>query len=470
MAHNTLKKWSGHSRHKFVVSLSNAGQGWRMVHHLGLLRFLEKQGIMEDVAEIWGVGNGALIAGSYALTGKSFEVFALLLKIQKHLQQFDLFKFIKGMLPRYQHIQSAGIYDFKALEKDFAELMEDQKQKYPFYALAYDINKSVTKILSPDRQKTINQIVTASMAQAGIHRPKEIADEFFLDGSMQEPLPLQSIVAKWEADRMAKRDDRDRLIILACDLTGFTKNISESFKANLETPKSYFEMLNFAYDVRFHEIVSADLAKASSLQNVEVIHLQCPLWPHLNLKGSEHLAKSLDLAEAMFSLQLQDERLKGILTDQHNKIRSFQFLLDEFEHYLFQSRVQNSDLGLARFNFHVNTELVYFEKTPIEVKLEYDQLMQEFFKYLALDDVMTRGKNAGEYYLIMPKQNSATQLTLANKLEFAARSLIKDHPYLYLEWGFKCLPGQEVCTPLNAMDQIAMQPVVIKHEKKDLVF
>lgn len=306
MSYATLNELFQQPKTRVVLSLSGGCTGYRMVSHLSLLIALEKLKLTTLLAEIWGVGMGALVGGCFSMFLNTKEVFKLFLKLRKEFWRFKVIHFIGNLVTFTPKIERAGIFQLNMLAELLNKELGTGKTKIPFYGLAFNINKAENQILYSDRTKSICNVILASMSQTGVHTPILLEEHYFLDGSSQEPLPLNSIISKWEKDKERGVTDTKKLLIIAGDTNGFTSFISSTVKPFIELPKNYFEMVNFVNDICFQELIKYDLEKARSKKDVSVIHLRSNTWPHLRFSKFEDMPKALEMAEKIYSLKLSD--------------------------------------------------------------------------------------------------------------------------------------------------------------------
>lgn len=225
---------------KLVVSLG--GGGIRMYAHSVLLKFLENMGVQDHIDEIWGSSGGAFIGFYYSIgmTPEEMEQQALELVEKKDLSLTpSVFAVAKNILLETLFSQNSAenLKGFHDLQQSLTNLIKryppNADTRYPFYVLAYNLEKNQTDILTPHDlpQEYYNgfihktnpfDAIVASSSVPILFKPKVIDDEngkrTYSDGATGEEIPTVSVYKKWLHDREMGLEKRKRLLIISVDL------------------------------------------------------------------------------------------------------------------------------------------------------------------------------------------------------------------------------------------------------------
>jgi hypothetical protein len=130
---------------------------------------------------------------------------------------------------------SAGFVD---CANGMARMLEhycgERQPRRPFYAVAFNLAECRSEVLTPQpvpvhlrelmTQTDAREAALASSTVPLLFVPRPIrrdgTDVHYIDGSTTEDVPLHSVVRKWDLDRAAGAETRERLVILAVKLTG----------------------------------------------------------------------------------------------------------------------------------------------------------------------------------------------------------------------------------------------------------
>lgn len=168
---------------KYKLGFALSGGGARGFAHLGILQYLEENGIRPGI--ISGVSAGAIV-GAFIASGRlPREIFEI-------LARGGFMKYTKIQLP------TDGLLRFDGLDKIFrkeipVENIEDLKM--PFFVTA--ANLSTGKIEYFDRGP-IHKIVLASSAIPILFSPVEINGNQYVDGGLLNNLPVEPLIGKCE--------------------------------------------------------------------------------------------------------------------------------------------------------------------------------------------------------------------------------------------------------------------------------
>lgn len=225
---------------KVVVSMGSGGI--RMFAHISVLRFLEKIGAERHISEVWGSSGGAIVGLFFAMGLKADQIVQQADDFFKthHLQLVpSAFSIAKNILKEAVTKSNGGpvLKGFHNINESLQALMgktlETGKQKYPWYCLAYNLEKNRTDVLThtPIPEGLYRDFIfptdpmdaiIASSAIPVIFTPKVIADaggkRTYTDGGAGEEIPTVSIYKKWLQDREVGLEKKKRLLVIAVDL------------------------------------------------------------------------------------------------------------------------------------------------------------------------------------------------------------------------------------------------------------
>jgi len=240
------------------VVLAFGGGGIRMFAHTAVTRFLEQLKMETCISEIWGVSGGAMIGLAYSMGITSEQIQQEAMKIASCRQDFKIvpsyFSVAKNLIVETitQTLFSnnkeniKGFHNCQEELQDFIhKFVKGGKEKYPFYAIAYNLEKNATDVLTPSSvpedvypnwiyQTDPLDAVIASSSVPILFVPKVIEDRFgrrvYADGATSEEVPTVSIYKKWLRDREVGLEHRGRLLVISVNLNpefsslGFLEN------------------------------------------------------------------------------------------------------------------------------------------------------------------------------------------------------------------------------------------------------
>ncbi|MCH8518413.1 patatin-like phospholipase family protein [Candidatus Gracilibacteria bacterium] len=167
-----------------TYGLALGGGAARGIAHIGVLEYLEENDI--KITEVSGTSMGALIGAAYAL-GKSPA------DMQQILANMSLLKLIDLNM-------KSGIVSGKKVENFLKVLFGDARiedTKIPLYILGTHLESGKKKVFTSG---SIVEAVRASISLPSVFTPAEIEDKKYLDGGLNENLPVsvlssQNIIA-----------------------------------------------------------------------------------------------------------------------------------------------------------------------------------------------------------------------------------------------------------------------------------
>ncbi len=156
------------------LALCLSGGGFRGVAHIGVLKFLEEQGI--EIEAVSGSSAGSIVALMIAYGKNSDEIFDMIKQIQKG----DVFKFTKN----------PGFFSLDNLERFLRQRIEVssfEDLKIPFFACVTNLKNGKAEYLN---QGDPIVCTIASSSLSPIFEAKKIGDISYIDGGFTDNLPL----------------------------------------------------------------------------------------------------------------------------------------------------------------------------------------------------------------------------------------------------------------------------------------
>lgn len=202
------------------IGLALGGGGARGLAHLGVLKVLRREGI--EVDYIAGVSMGSIIGALLALgldLDKIEKEILVYSSKRKLIKMADIDFFSKQSILK-------GVKPYKFIEKFISSDAVFSDTKIPLTIVATDLNTGDEAIL---KRGNILEAVKASSCVPGIFPPVKIGDDYFIDGGVVNPTPVD----------VAKEMGAD--FVIAVDLV-------VNIKTNLEKP-TFFSALMRSYDI-----------------------------------------------------------------------------------------------------------------------------------------------------------------------------------------------------------------------------
>lgn len=202
------------------IGLALGGGGARGLAHLGVLKVLRREGI--EVDYIAGVSMGSIIGALFALgldLDKIEKEVLVYSSKRKLIKMADIDFFSKQSILK-------GIKPYKFIEKFISSDAVFSDTKIPLTIIATDLNTGDEAIL---KRGNILEAVKASSCVPGIFPPVKIGEDYYIDGGVVNPTPVD----------VAKEMGAD--FVIAVDLV-------VNMKTNLEKP-TFFSALMRSYDI-----------------------------------------------------------------------------------------------------------------------------------------------------------------------------------------------------------------------------
>ena len=202
------------------IGLALGGGGARGLAHFGVLKVLKREGINIDFVS--GVSMGAIIGSLFAL-GLDLE------SIEKEVLKFNYKVKILGIIDIDFFSKKSflkGKKPYKFIEKFIDDNANFEDTKIPFTIVATDLNTGEEAVLN---KGNILEAVKASSCVPGLFPSVKIGDDFYVDGGVVNPTPVD-VVQDMGAD-----------IVIAVDL------VAKKY-VNLKQP-SFFDTLMRTYNI-----------------------------------------------------------------------------------------------------------------------------------------------------------------------------------------------------------------------------
>ncbi|MFA5171374.1 MAG: patatin-like phospholipase family protein [Sulfuriferula sp.] len=224
------------------IALVLGGGGTRGFAHIGVIKYLETQGIVPDI--IVGTSAGSVVGALYAYGYSGFE-------LQKVAIQMEEQSVIDWAWP------SRGVFKGEALQNFINTAVKQtpiEKLKRPFAAVATDLSSGEMAVF---RTGNTGQAVRASSAVPGIFQPVTIAGRNYVDGGLVRPVPV-SVARSLGAD-----------FVIAVDISNKPKNNTTS--STIDVLLQTFDIMS--QTINRYELPKADIVIRPRTQDIDVSNL-----------------------------------------------------------------------------------------------------------------------------------------------------------------------------------------------------
>jgi hypothetical protein len=225
------------------VVLSLGSGGLKLFAHATAIRLFETLGLSEHFGEIWGSSAGAMAGLLYAqglsphaIEQMGYDLYTgrVDLALRPSKLQF-LRHLVRDALLPSSGTAGAGFVDCAdGLSRMLERYCGALEPRVPFYCIAFNLLECRPEVLSPAPvpghladlmvQTEARAAALASSSVPLLFVPRLVRrgkrDSHYIDGSTTEDVPLHSIVRKWDLDRAAGVETRERLVIVYVKLTG----------------------------------------------------------------------------------------------------------------------------------------------------------------------------------------------------------------------------------------------------------
>jgi hypothetical protein len=223
-----------------VLALGSGGL--KLFAHAPLLRLLERIGVADHVEELWGSSGGAVVALLYshglspqAIEQAGYDLYTGRYEMELRPSRFQVLRNLlrDALLPSPDAAQ-AGFLDLGgALARMLDHYCSPLDPRRPFYCVAFNLAEGRTEVLTPAPvhdhladwlvQTDPREAALASSAVPLLSLPRRIRrggrDVAYVDGSTTEDVPIWSAARKWDLDRSAGKEHRERLLVISVKLT-----------------------------------------------------------------------------------------------------------------------------------------------------------------------------------------------------------------------------------------------------------
>jgi NTE family protein len=186
------------------ITLSLSGGGLRGAAHIGVIKFLEEQGV--EISAVAGSSAGAIVGLFLAYGHSSREMYQFL----QDLERRDLFLFSR----------STGIFSMNRLEEKlnkFIPIDDYRELNIPCYTCITDINDGEHHYINSGNPISYT---IASSTITPLFEAKKIGENIYIDGGFSDNLPVEPLKKYSEKN-------------LAININPLTKENLDSFKSLL---------------------------------------------------------------------------------------------------------------------------------------------------------------------------------------------------------------------------------------------
>jgi len=233
---NLKVKTLSEKKRELKIGLALGKGAARGFAHIGVLKVLEKHGIMPDM--IAGCSAGSAIGALYASGMKARLV-------QKNLASIDWKEMFDFVIPENGLIKGKKFEDFIGLltqHKDFADL------DIPLFIIATNLTQKKKALFF---KGDVARAVRASIALPGIFDPIIINGDEYVDGGLVDPIPVGVL------------RDNGADIIIAVDLSSELKQMTVQDK-HVKLKKDFIELMQEKMVIAEVDIIK-ELLKAKNL-------------------------------------------------------------------------------------------------------------------------------------------------------------------------------------------------------------
>ncbi len=225
------------------VVLSLGSGGLKLFAHATAIRLFETLGLADHFREVWGSSAGAMAGLLYsqglsphAIEQLGYDLYTgrVDLALRPSKLQFLRHLVRDALLPALGS-SGAGFVDCAdGLSRMLERYCGSIEPRIPFYCIAFNLLHCRAEVLTPNvvpahLQELMIQTEARSAALASSSVPllfvprviqRQGHTSHYIDGSTTEDVPLHSIIRKFDLDRAAGLETRERLVIVYVKLTG----------------------------------------------------------------------------------------------------------------------------------------------------------------------------------------------------------------------------------------------------------
>ncbi len=297
------------------VVMAFSGGGLKVFGHITIVKFLNSLGVYPHLDEIWGTSGGAIAGYWYScnlvpeeVQAYGFALYNRLFSLKISPSKFDVIKnlFINYCLP--EKLRPSGFRGFINCTKSLTHFIDSVRNgapiQKPFYCIAFNIQKLKTEVLTSEainpnlyggKIHNVNPLeaTVASSSVPILFAPKTIRrdglDIQYVDGGLEENIPLKSIYEKWLADKKAGIEKRKKLLIISSGLEN--ENRLELLGGHSMNDR---EMIRISLSLLFQAIENSHRALLRQDPDVTLWDFQIPLshYPVFDVKFIPQFYKS----------------------------------------------------------------------------------------------------------------------------------------------------------------------------------
>jgi len=163
------------------IALVLSSGGARGIAHIGVIKELEERGY--KISSVSGASMGALVGGFYA--AGELDTYTDWLVT---LDRMDVLRLVDFS------ISSRGLVKGRRIIEKMKEIIPDRNIEdlnIPYCAVATNILSGEESVFNSGN---LYEAIRASIAIPTVFQPKQIADEYFVDGGVLNPLPVDKVV------------------------------------------------------------------------------------------------------------------------------------------------------------------------------------------------------------------------------------------------------------------------------------
>lgn len=275
---------------KVVLALGSGGV--KLFAHAPVLRLLDRLGLDSYIDEIWGSSGGAVVALLYshglspqAIEQAGYDLYTGRYDLAIHPSTFQILRnLLRDALLPGSGRHSAGFID---LTGGLGRMLDDYcasiRCRRPFYCVAFNLEECRTEVLTPVAvpphlqgfalQTEGRDAVLASAAVPLLSVPQSIERDGrqvpYVDGSTTEDVPLYSAARKWDLDREAGLEQRERLVMLYVKLT----QAPGQYRGSTE-PIGKLRLLQMVASASIQTMHERDVALLGARPDIQLLRLE----------------------------------------------------------------------------------------------------------------------------------------------------------------------------------------------------
>jgi hypothetical protein len=276
------------------VALSLGSGGLKLFAHATAFRLLEELGVDESIDEVWGSSAGAVAGLLYshglspeAIEKTGYDLYAGRYDLSLQPSKSQLLRQLlrETLLPSKQPSHAGFVDCTESLARMLDRYCATFRPRRSLYCIAFNLADCRPEVLTPDPvpphleglmvQTDALEAALASSAVPLLMIPRLLRrgdrEVPYVDGSATEEVPLHSVVRKWDLDREAGVETRERLVVLYVKLTG-TLAIYRTKHGRI----SKLRLLQTIASAGMETMHQRDVALALERPDVEPLSLQLP--------------------------------------------------------------------------------------------------------------------------------------------------------------------------------------------------